>query len=150
MPPGYPARCWTIRRDWNARLWSERAGMLARGVWCVVCGVWCVSSGRSAGVHGGRRLHHPAHPPAGFEGGPRPSHPSPLPIQPIPSLRPDAGADQMLFGVIPLAQPDSLVIHMLEMMPYGWIPANSFIAQSMFHQILLATGALREGVEQVR
>jgi len=47
------------------------------------------------------------------------------------------------------AEPDSLVIHMLEMMPYGWIPSNSFIATSMFHQILLATGALREGAEQL-
>jgi hypothetical protein len=49
-----------------------------------------------------------------------------------------------------LEQADSLVIHMLELMPYGWLPSNSFAAQSMFHQILMATGALREATEQVR
>mmetsp|Transcript_28523 Transcript_28523/g.54433 ORF Transcript_28523/g.54433 Transcript_28523/m.54433 type:complete len:869 (+) Transcript_28523:113-2719(+) len=60
-------------------------------------------------------------------------------ISPHPSK--EGGSDQ--------DRPDSLVMQMIEMQPGGWMHPRFRFAHAMYHQILLATGAIREAFDQM-
>jgi len=50
---------------------------------------------------------------------------------------------------IPNQMEDSLVMQILEMAPGGWMHPRLYFSRVMYHQILLATGAIREAFDQM-